>query len=209
MSNKVTNNERTNLVNSKDNSLIKINNENNKSKEFSNPNDIKEEISYIERNSFVNSRQQSNDQQDYMNMNNNSQIKSNYIDKDSPNDYYDNDNIEKNIYDANQHKVSSTNFDDIPIQPRANNFLELLEKNLADDNNYDYQLNNQNIIKKNSYRPRPKRSDLLDIKPPAEVKKYKYYSQNFNKNFGKESDDVLNNLPINPPKESSRRKKDR
>jgi hypothetical protein len=74
-------------------------------------------------------------------------------------------------------------FDDIPIQPKAKNFYELLESNLASANEDVPQSSNKKIIK---YEPRKKRTDVLNISAPTDQKKYKYYSQNFNKDFGTE-----------------------
>jgi hypothetical protein len=80
------------------------------------------------------------------------------------------------------------NIDDIPILPKANNFMELLNKQL--ENAEDVQQDSHKPVKKIHYQPRPRRSDLLNISKPTETKKYKYYSQNFNKDFGKDDDNV-------------------
>jgi hypothetical protein len=74
-------------------------------------------------------------------------------------------------------------FDDIPIQPKSTNFYELLESNLASATEDIPQQSNKRFIK---YEPRRRRTDMLHISEPTEQKKYKYYSQNFNKNFGTE-----------------------
>ena len=73
-------------------------------------------------------------------------------------------------------------FDDIPIQPKAKNFYELLETNLANEPDDIPQPSNKKAIK---YEPRRRRTDMIQISAPNEQKKYKYYSQNFNKDFGK------------------------
>ncbi len=72
-------------------------------------------------------------------------------------------------------------FDDIPIQPKAQNFYELLESNLA--NAVEEVPQPKRVIK---YEPRRRRTDIIQVSAPVEQKKYKYYSQNFNKNFGVE-----------------------
>jgi hypothetical protein len=72
-------------------------------------------------------------------------------------------------------------FDDIPIQPKAQNFYELLESNLA--NAVEEVSQPKRSIK---YEPRRRRTDMIQVSAPSEQKKYKYYSQNFNKNFGAE-----------------------
>ena len=95
--------------------------------------------------------------------------------------------------DQNSTEANNTNglqnknlkFDDIPIKPATNNFLELLEKNLENENNYndyDYSdnVNPKRIIK---YEPRKKREIKFDF---SKQKKYKYYSQKFDKQFGKD-----------------------
>jgi len=79
-------------------------------------------------------------------------------------------------------------FDEIPIKPAANNFLELLEKNLEnaenidDDNDYTEDFQPKKRIK---YEPRKKRDIKFDF---SKQKKYKYYSQKFDKDFGKDID---------------------
>jgi len=93
---------------------------------------------------------------------------------------YNNKMSEKsNFEDRPSH---NNNFDDIPIKPKTNDFMELLEQNLNDpdlyspgERSYD---ENRKIVKRERYKKK-------DVKPPsnAETKKYKYYSQNFDKNF--------------------------
>jgi hypothetical protein len=90
---------------------------------------------------------------------------------------------EKNILTF-QNNDNVKNIDDIPIIPKSNNFMDLLNKQLenASDPGEFHE-----PIKKVNYQPRRKRSDLINISKPTEAKKYKYYSQNFNKNFGKDN----------------------
>jgi centromere protein J len=84
----------------------------------------------------------------------------------------------------NNFNSSPLNIDDIPIQPKAKNFMELLEQNLANDNGDMYS--NEYIKPKKiiEYKPRQRRSNMLHISQPTETKKYKYYSQNYDKEFG-------------------------
>ena len=92
----------------------------------------------------------------------------------SPSHDYNNNNIE-NI-------TKTQNVDDIPIKPKSNNFLELLEQNLADSNtvyNIDNSNNDKVVIKHERFKK------VVNVSKPEtnSTKKYKYYSQNFDKNF--------------------------
>lgn len=90
--------------------------------------------------------------------------------------------------DAENHRNENNenqlrNFDDIPIKSKTNNFLDLLEKNL---NNPEYNAEDKVPKRIFEYKPRIKRSELLDTSNSNnQVKKYKYYSQNFDREFGK------------------------
>jgi hypothetical protein len=90
------------------------------------------------------------------------------------------------------------NFDDIPIVPKVTNFEELLNKQLQNSDNIVEHTHHP--IRKIKYEPRPRRSDLLNISKPTETKKYKYYSQNFNKDFGKDEDEFEKEV-VEKPKE--------
>ncbi len=100
--------------------------------------------------------------------------------------------------DQNSTEANNTNglqnknlkFDEIPIKPAANNFLELLEKNLENNDYNDYYENEDNENKRKiKYEPRRKKEVKFDL---SNQKKYKYYSQKFDKNFGKDVDGLDN-----------------
>jgi hypothetical protein len=74
-------------------------------------------------------------------------------------------------------------FDDIPIKSANLNFIELLEKNLAtgnianDDTHKDEKDELESKTKRRINKQRFKK--VINISKPGEVKKYKYYSDNF------------------------------
>ena len=70
--------------------------------------------------------------------------------------------------------------DNIIIQPKNVDFLELLEKNL---NNENYKISNDNNDKKpfRKYTPPPKKNIEIIIPQKSEIKKYRYYTDNFKK----------------------------
>jgi hypothetical protein len=70
-------------------------------------------------------------------------------------------------------------FDELPIKPATNNFLDLLEKNLANDNVAD---TSNKEVKKIVKKPRFKKIINISTPLPNEAKKYKYYSDNFDGN---------------------------
>ena len=67
------------------------------------------------------------------------------------------------------------NFDDIPIHSSSINFMELLEKNLVQNEEIENTLTIQQtkIIKKERFKK------IINVSKPTENKKYKYYSDNF------------------------------
>lgn len=100
--------------------------------------------------------------------------------------------------DQNSTEANNTNglqnknlkFDEIPIKPAANNFLELLEKNLENiDYNDNYENDDNYNKRKIKYEPRRKKEIKFDF---SNQKKYKYYSEKFDKNFGKDIDALDN-----------------
>lgn len=138
-----------------------------------------------------------------------SKVDINFNNENKENTYYDNyeqeeyiqdNNTKNNIKNSNIHNddepiqrnkeenynSSLLNIDDIPIKPKAKNFMELLEQNLANDNGDIYSNSNEYSKQKKfiEYKPRQRRSDMLHISQPSETKKYKYYSQNYDKEFG-------------------------
>jgi hypothetical protein len=78
---------------------------------------------------------------------------------------------------------SNYNFDDVPIKPSGINFMELLEKNLANikdgtEDGDNFNTEHHENLKKKKNKPRYKK--VINIsKPSKETKKYKYYSDNF------------------------------
>ncbi len=118
----------------------------------------------------------------------------------SENKHINNKKNQNSSLDQNSTSANNTNglqnknlkFDEIPIKPAANNFLELLEKNLEnleaneDFENYDDENSNRPKIK---YEPRKKREIKFDF---SKQKKYKYYAQKFDKNFGKDAEGFEN-----------------
>jgi len=113
--------------------------------------------------------------------------------------FSNNENLKNNQNSSLDHNSTSANytnglltkklkFDEIPIKPTSNNFLELLEKNLEnleaneDFENYDDDIN---CKPKFQYEPRKKREIKFDF---SKQKKYKYYAQKFDKNFGKDGE---------------------
>jgi hypothetical protein len=95
--------------------------------------------------------------------------------------------------DNNSHNFK--NIDDIPIVPKVSNFEELLNKQLQ----VEEQPSSSQVRKVIKYEPRRKRSDLINLaKQPAETKKYKYYSQNFDRNFGKDDMDIQSTFTEKP-----------
>lgn len=113
----------------------------------------------------------------------------------SENIYINNHKNQNSSLDQNSTSANNTNgmqnknlkFDEIPIKPAANNFLELLEKNLENADaieDYDYDEDNYNKPKIR-YEPRKKREVKFDF---SKQKKYKYYAQKFDKNFGKDAE---------------------
>jgi hypothetical protein len=83
--------------------------------------------------------------------------------------------------DEEPHDRCVVNIDEIVIVPKAKNFLELLERGLADDKNTgnEEEKPHKQIIKK------PRFKKVINISQPTETKKYKYYSDNFDKAKGK------------------------
>lgn len=82
------------------------------------------------------------------------------------------------------------NFDDIPIKSSQINFLELLEKNLAEQSElYGDGSNNSSKIQTNSNSEKHKslqarknhrfKKEITVSQPSKDTKKYKYYSDNF------------------------------
>ena len=97
--------------------------------------------------------------------------------------------IDKN---KNNSKKKITNFDDIPIKSSFNkvenfdekpikssniNFIELFEKNLAEQDDKNLDLNHSEIKVNIKKTQRIKKE--INITKPTEVKKYKYYADNF------------------------------
>ena len=72
------------------------------------------------------------------------------------------------------------NIDNIIIKPKNTNFLELLESNINNDN---YQVSGDNIKQKpfRKYTPPPKKNIEIKIPQNNEIKKYRYYTDNFKK----------------------------
>ena len=68
--------------------------------------------------------------------------------------------------------------DDIIIKPKTSNFLELLQQNI-DNQNYQASNNINKPIKK--YKPHKKKLINLTIPLKNEIKKYRYYTDNFKK----------------------------
>ena len=91
--------------------------------------------------------------------------------------------IKQNIDNRPINLEKIQNIDEIAVGPKCSNFLELLEKNLQNDNyqnsNYISQIDNQigKPIKK--YIPNQRKKPEISIPKKNEIKKYKYYSDNF------------------------------
>jgi hypothetical protein len=78
--------------------------------------------------------------------------------------------------------VSASNFDDIPIKPKSNNFFDLLEKELAGDYQpIEVEDKSTKIVKKGRFKK------VVNVSKPTETKKYRYYSDNFVNNDKKDS----------------------
>lgn len=113
-------------------------------------------------------------------------VSNNYLqNKKNMNSSLEQKSTEANNTNGIQNKIN--NFDDIPIKPSTNNFLELLEKNLEND---EYQNYNEDTIKPssnriNKYQPRKRKE--ININYNAPTKKFKYYAENFNKKFNSEN----------------------
>ena len=88
----------------------------------------------------------------------------------------------------------SCNFDEIPIKPTSVNFLDLLEKNLAnmESNNNDHLYEDQTNNEKRVHINKTRFKKVVNVSVPTETKKYKYYSDNFEENSKKEPKDNLN-----------------
>ena len=120
-------------------------------------NNIKEEININESNINQNNKSNLND----------TKIQENESEKNNFNSIYNNNNTSKK---------NLKNYDDIPIKTSNSNFLELLEKTLANEKN---ELNNYNstpkkkIIKVNS---EIKKRQIQLSKPSKKDKKYSYYT---------------------------------
>ena len=87
--------------------------------------------------------------------------------------------------------------DKIPIKRNNLNFLELLEKELSKENKDDNTMNKKEEPK---FKYISKRNKKVEFKKPLKVKKYKYYSDNFqmkkkkgNKNNIKTNKKIANN----------------
>ena len=95
-----------------------------------------------------------------------------------------NDNLSV-ISSNNYPKETKNKFDEIPIKPGGSTFLELLEKNLKNegDGNYEGENNGKKKIIKHE---RFKKVIKVSTPDDKEKKKYKYYLQNFDKQFGTE-----------------------
>jgi hypothetical protein len=89
-------------------------------------------------------------------------------------------------------------FDDVPIKSTNINFLELLERNLANMPEMPGDKDTTHNIKKSS-NIKPKKS--INISKPTETKKYKYYSDNFDKDLS-----VSNTVDNNNDKELKKQK---
>lgn len=112
--------------------------------------------------------------------------------------------LPKNDFDETPIRPMKTpiNFDDIPIKPQANNafdempikggnsnFLELLEKNLQnEDQNYPSNSGAQKPIKKFT-RPPPRKKIEISKPTKGEIKKYKYYSDHFQEEDKKQEEE--------------------
>ena len=70
------------------------------------------------------------------------------------------------------------NIDDIIIRPKTSNFLELLEQNI---NNQNYQTTNNSNKLIRKYTPPQKKLINLTFPQKNEIKKYRYYTDNFKK----------------------------
>ena len=113
----------------------------------------------------------------------------------SENVFNNNQKNQNSSLDQNSTSANNTNglqnknlkFDEIPIKPAVNNFLELLEKNLKNtDAIDDYENEEDNFNRpKIQYEPRKKREIKFDF---SKQKKYKYYAEKFDKNFGKDAE---------------------
>ena len=81
------------------------------------------------------------------------------------------------------------NFDEIPIKSGTSNFLDLLEKNLEIEKNIPQSISQNKPIRK--FTPNRVKKQIEISKPQkGEIKKYKYYSDNFknNNSFNKGDD---------------------
>ena len=92
------------------------------------------------------------------------------------------DEIEVKIPDPSKNNLYN---EDAPIQRNNKNFMELLEENLEKD---DYVPSNI-IVRKGSKRERFKKD--IKVSSPKDGKKYKYYSQNFENDFGSSNANLI------------------
>jgi len=117
------------------------------------------------------------------------------IEKNNKNMSNNNNNL-KNKQIENPSNV--TNFDETPIIPSKGNFLELFEKNLAAEQGNLYNSNINELEKsesKKAVKPRRNQRYKREINvsmPSKETKKYKYYSDNFDKKPSLDGDDNSN-----------------
>ena len=109
------------------------------------------------------------------------------------NQLYNNKKIEEEKHNTLKQNINNRpidpskvqNIDEIAVGPKCSNFLELLEKNLQNDNYQGSTLpktltgneNNSKPIKK--YTPNRRKKPEVSIPKKGEMKKYKYYSDNF------------------------------
>jgi len=106
-----------------------------------------------------------------------------------------------NINDNNNATENASkidNFDDIPIKSSHSNFLELFEKNLAEEANIygtiNKEVNNENKKPANARRNNPRfKKEIIVSAPTKEEKKYKYYSDNFEEKTIEARNDHENN----------------
>ena len=122
----------------------------------------------------------------------------------SPNNMSNNSNLINNKEENNNKNL----FDEMPIKSGNKNFLELLEQNLQVEGNYN-ENNDNNTRKKIIKHERFKKVIKVSTPDEKEAKKYKYYSQNFDKNFGKDGnvDAPIDMMPINIPSKTEKHNK--